>query len=311
MTSRRRPRHARWPAVLCTLATGCGSAASLPDAAGLMDAPVEAPLTTDAPADAAAPDGPADRGADDAAREGDATGAPDLGHDGIYPPGPIGLVIAPAVFDFKIVVVGSHSTPAHFVVTNGVGPTGPIGVTLEGQNPDDFLLQSNTCGPPLAPDGTCSLDVVFRPRTIGSMQARLVVAAPYSGSLVVPLTGTGCDCGDNRIFIAPAAHDFGDVVVGDLSGSQSFMTVNPGNQPTPPVVTALAGVDPDSFVITEDTCKGISLVSGASCAVTVRFKPTSLGQKSALLEFSSFGTGAALLEGFGVAGDGGVATDGP
>ena len=46
----------------------------------------------------------------------------------------------------------------------------------------------------------------------------------------------------------------------------------------------IAGADPTDFLISTDTC-GPSLASAASCTISIEFKPTAQGTRSATLDF--------------------------
>jgi hypothetical protein len=105
-----------------------------------------------------------------------------------------GVSLQPASLTFGRVRVGQQSSPASITLTNSGNGTLNVGaVSLQGQDPADFVVASNSCtGAVLAPGATCSMAVAFRPTLSGTRTATLTVAsdAPASPS-TVPLSGTG------------------------------------------------------------------------------------------------------------------------
>jgi hypothetical protein len=76
----------------------------------------------------------------------------------------------------------------------------------------------------------------------------------------------------------PASGDFGSVVVGQQSPSQTFTFTNDGDQATGALTSQLGGSDAMSFLIAEDMCKGASLPPAEKCSITLRFKPLKVGE---------------------------------
>lgn len=83
---------------------------------------------------------------------------------------------------------------------------------------------------------------------------------------------------------------FGSHKVGTTTRAGSVTATNVGSV----VVTftgkgiALAGADPSDFIISANAC-GPSLAGGASCTVSVEFKPTAQGTRTATLDFNDDG----------------------
>ncbi|NIR51353.1 choice-of-anchor D domain-containing protein [candidate division KSB1 bacterium] len=87
------------------------------------------------------------------------------------------------------------------------------------------------------------------------------------------------------IAVAPTAHDYGDVVVGN-SQSQTFEIANQGDADLDVSATSLTGSDAAEFSI--DAGGGaFTLAPNQTHNVDVSFNPTSTGTKNAALEFSS------------------------
>jgi hypothetical protein len=102
--------------------------------------------------------------------------------------------VQPASLTFGRVRVGQQSAAAAITLTNSGNGTLNVGaVSLQGQDPADFAVASNSCtGAALAPGATCSMAVAFHPAASGTRAATLAIASddPVSPS-TVSLSGTG------------------------------------------------------------------------------------------------------------------------
>ena len=88
-----------------------------------------------------------------------------------------------------------------------------------------------------------------------------------------------------RIELDPGSTvDFGTVFEGAASDARSFTVRNVGQKPTGNVDLDVEGDDDDDFSITGTTCGDRSLAPGASCTVTVAFRPSDDGRREAELE---------------------------
>ena len=109
--------------------------------------------------------------------------------------GAAGLDVEPRSHDFGSVRVGSQSAPRRFTVNSaGTGNLviGTVSITGDGAN--SFMKASDDCsGQTVAPANSCTLDVVFKPSTLGTKTATLSVPSndPEGGPDVATLTGNG------------------------------------------------------------------------------------------------------------------------
>jgi hypothetical protein len=108
------------------------------------------------------------------------------------------IMTAPAGRIFGDLNVGDISGIQTFTLTNGGTADVLIGnVSLAGLNAEDFTMQSDVCaGATLPPAGTCSVDVVFNPKSIGTKNAAILV---HSKDLLpnpdeIPLKGSAVHC---------------------------------------------------------------------------------------------------------------------
>ncbi|WP_344611768.1 choice-of-anchor D domain-containing protein [Dactylosporangium salmoneum] len=122
------------------------------------------------------------------------------------------------------------------------------------------------------------------------------------------LSGTACSNIQNPTFppylpdngsnvnISPNALGFGSVVTGSTSAAQSVTVTNSGTASAPVGTISISG----DFAQT-NTC-GSSIAAGASCTVSVTFKPTAAGARSGTLTITASGiTNSVPLSGTGVA----------
>jgi hypothetical protein len=101
--------------------------------------------------------------------------------------------ITPKALIFPATTVGSSSTPKVVNFTNAGSSALPItSVTVQGTDPRDFIVSSNTCGTSVAAGAKCTIGVTFTPQATGSRSANLIIGDPDpTGPQTVPLSGTG------------------------------------------------------------------------------------------------------------------------
>ncbi|HEY4056291.1 MAG TPA: choice-of-anchor D domain-containing protein [Kofleriaceae bacterium] len=82
----------------------------------------------------------------------------------------------------------------------------------------------------------------------------------------------------------PATHDYGDVQVGGTSEAATFMVINDGDGPVSVPTLAVTGTDAGMFVASG--C-GVELPVGGSCSVSVVFRPSETGARTATFSATS------------------------
>lgn len=177
--------------------------------------------------------------------------------------------------------VGTPSAAQPVTLKNfGDGALSITSIAITGTNPSDFS-QTNNCGATLAAGANCTINVTFKPTASGSRSAAVTVtdndsSAPQTASL----TGTGTTIAPSAS-LSPASLLFSTQAVGTTSASQSVSLSNSGNAALAISSIAVAGANNSDFSQT-NTC-GSSLAAGANCAISVTFKPTTVGARSASL----------------------------
>jgi hypothetical protein len=186
--------------------------------------------------------------------------------------------------DFGQIAVGSTGIAKTIPVTNVSGQALVMqGLTLTGDNPNDFSMKADPAGCVLtvAPGGTCVVTVSFSPTATGDRSASLAFSYQGSGSpLYLRLTGAGASL---SLTVSPTRLDFGSQPVGTASGPLSVTMSTPlGTVVTIGTVT-LSGPDATYFTINSDGCSGKTLGSRVSCTVTLTFVPKAIGVRLAFV----------------------------
>ncbi|MGO9168865.1 MAG: choice-of-anchor D domain-containing protein [Candidatus Sulfotelmatobacter sp.] len=103
------------------------------------------------------------------------------------------------------------------------------------------------------------------------------------------------------VTLSPASLTWGIVVIGNTSSAKKATLTNAGSGTITISSISVTGTDASQFPISADTC-GSTLAAGASCSISVEFKPTAEGKESATLTVvDGGGTQTAALSGTGTA----------
>ena len=194
--------------------------------------------------------------------------------------------------------VGTTSAAQTVVLTyNGTTP-----LTLAFSQSGDFA-ETNNFVAALPKGGTCTINITFTPTTFGVRSGQITITASgISTPLVITLTGTGLA---PQLTSSPAALTFPAVVVANTSAAQIVTLTNTGNSPLTISAIQILGTDPADFSETS-TCMPSGTgtwLPGQSCAISVQFKPTVAGLRTAVLDVTHNAPGSPLavpLSGTGV-----------
>lgn len=206
---------------------------------------------------------------------------------------PPGVVISPTQANF-VGVVGRTGPSIRLIVGNiGDVATGGLSVRLVGTDADDFVVATNGCPAPLASLSTCEVALAFRPRSVGMKSATLAVMSIPGGVALCALTGTAQPA--PVLTITPPLLDFGPVAVGTTSAPIAVDVKNTGGAASAPLTVTVSTTE---FMVTANACTGVVLPPGRTCALSVVFRPVTVGAKSAALTVSDGGaTTAAQVTG--------------
>ncbi|HXM64150.1 MAG TPA: choice-of-anchor D domain-containing protein [Terriglobales bacterium] len=196
---------------------------------------------------------------------------------------PAGL--SPGLMDFGSQGVGSQSMPqtATLVDVNS-NPLAGIQITVTGTDAQDFSQQNN-CPSTLPVGGSCEIQVVFAPTSVGYDSASLSVAYKGNGSpQSIPLLGSGVQL----------------TSVSLLPSSLTFATQDLKTTSTPQVATLLNNGSTDVTISKISTSKQFgqsnncpaTLPVGQSCQIQVTFSPTTVGKANGKLSVTDNAPGS-------------------
>ncbi|MEY9962720.1 hypothetical protein ABIA33_000746 [Streptacidiphilus sp. MAP12-16] len=193
----------------------------------------------------------------------------------VYPPyPPTGVTANPSALDFGSVATGATSTAQTVTVSN---PTGTAASVSSIATTGDFA-QTNTCGSSIAANGSCTVNVTFSPTTTGTRTGNLTVNAGGTTN-TVSLSGSGTAPGP-VLNATPANLSFAATVVGSSAAAQTVTVSNSGT-----TSATVSGVAVTGDFSQTNNCSTVAV--GASCTVSVGFKPTTGGSRTGTLTVSS------------------------
>lgn len=201
------------------------------------------------------------------------------------------LSATPATLSFGSITIGSTSSTQTVLLRN-TGGAAASGIALASTNAAEFVVSANTCGATLPAGGTCTLAVAYQPGGAGSDSATLTFSHAGGAPATVAMSGSGTQAASPNLAAAPPLAAFGNVNVGQTSAAVTFTITNSGGAAATSV--ALANSNGAEFVVSGNTC-GATLGAGASCALSVKYRPTAAGSDSATLTFTYTGGGALAM----------------
>lgn len=185
------------------------------------------------------------------------------------------LSVTPTSLRFGNQRVGTTSGAKTIALSNSGGDTLVIGgIRIAGP----FERDGGTCGSSLPAGTSCTLGIRYRPTAAGSVSGSAAISSD-GGSASVVLSGTG---------IAPALSlsqrslsfgragviRFGELRIGQTSQPQTITATNTGSAPL-----SISSIRTTGDFVQSTTC-GKTLAVNASCTISLRFKPSTPGDRS-------------------------------
>jgi hypothetical protein len=195
---------------------------------------------------------------------------------GPSPQAQISAIPNPLAFGNQI--VGTQSPPIAVNVTDTGGVAVEIAsVSVNGGNVSQFT-QSNNCVGMLPIGGTCMISAAFEPTFGGIAASTIEIVGPALGIHLVSLTGNGIAASYS---FTPTVLQFGTEENDVASAAHVVKLLNTGPIPLPIVSIAIGGASLSQYSEENNCVRTVSV--GASCTISVVFKPTSRGSKTASL----------------------------
>jgi hypothetical protein len=194
--------------------------------------------------------------------------------------------LSPVSLSFLTQAIGTTSAAMNVTLTN-VGTTSftITSIAVSGNNPGDFA-QTHTCGSSLAAGSSCIISVTFKPTASGARSAALSVTDNAAGSPQhAALGGTGTTAN-----LFPTSLNFGTVATGTTSPAKSVTLTNVGATAISIAGIVITGTNAGDFAQTH-SC-GSSLGPGATCSISITFKPAASGTRTATLSVSDNAAGS-------------------
>ena len=188
--------------------------------------------------------------------------------------------LRPRTIDFGEVAVGAESSPRALTVTNvGLDP-----LTLTGTSISVEFRVVGATPTTLAGGQSAQIDMIFRPIDAGPRTTSFMIASnSVHPPAPVPMYGVGIV--EPVLRATPNGVVFPDTVSGSTRTAEIVVS-NPG---AIAVSIGTVSVQPPGgadFRIVRDTCSGMNMPVGQSCAVDVAFEPTTPGLKVGAVEIT-------------------------
>ncbi len=196
---------------------------------------------------------------------------------------------------FGNVAQGTATTPGTSILTNTGNATLSItNANIAGNNATDFAFGgSNTCsaGAAVLPGGSCTISVDFAPNEPNPPQnltAQVAISFldtgnQATGTAAIALSGTEATAPMPAVSLASTALDFGSVNVGVSTSQPPVLLKNAGSAALSITSIAITGSNAGDFTETSTCPVGVggTLAAGASCTISVTFRPTTGGARTA------------------------------
>ncbi len=220
---------------------------------------------------------------------------------GVAAAGPI-ATLTPTSLNFGGVKVNVLSATKTITVKNTGNATLTIGtVALTGALKGHFAKKSDTCtGKAKAIGTTCAIGIAFKPLSMGTKTAAVSIPT-NAGTKSAPLSGIGLAA---VAVFDPATWNFGEIqgcafdcddeALGDIRPNETDpknMTIrSTGNIAL--IIQSVTMTGPggaaDDFRKTADNCSSKTIAVGASCTVSIKFKPATVaGNRQVVLSLTS------------------------
>jgi len=196
--------------------------------------------------------------------------------------------VSPTALSFGSQGVGTTSLPQPVTISNPSNVK--FGISSIGASGN--FRQTNDCPANLTVGANCTIKVIFSPAVTGlNSGAITLVDGTRNSPEVIALTGTGVS--GPFLTLTPNRFGFETLAIGTMSAPAIITLANTGNAPLSIAGISIAGTNSSDFAQT-NSC-GSSLPVGGQCGVSVTFKPTGGGVRTATLAISDNASGSPQL----------------
>jgi phospholipase C len=165
-------------------------------------------------------------------------------------------------------VVGTLSAAVPITFTNN----NSTAITVKRLVPTGPFQQSNNCVTTIAPAGTCTINISFKPTVAGPVPGTMTITdTDGTGTQTIALKGFGIGMSTTATTLA-----FGSVAVGSVSTPMPVTITNTTTGSLPIDSIAIGGVQDWAEFAQTNNCPSV-LTAGANCTINVTFAPLYLG----------------------------------
>jgi cytochrome c553 len=227
-----------------------------------------------------------------------------LGNPGVTGPSAAPVAaLSTTSLSFGSTTVGGVSAAQSVTLSNS--GTAALSLASIASSNAAFRVAGGTCaaGGTVGPGASCTVSMTFNPTASGAANGTLTLthnASPTTST--VALSGSGAAAAAPIAAVAPASLSFASTAVGTTSAAQSVTLTNSG---AATLTLGTIATDSAAFIVSGGSCApGASLAVGASCSVSLSFRPAASGAASGALTIShnaSPNTSTVALTGTGAA----------
>jgi len=183
------------------------------------------------------------------------------------------LLFSPTSLSFAGVDPGKVSPPQTATLTN----VQSTDVTLASITASGHFAQTNDCPSTLAAQASCTVTVTSNPIANGSITGSINVKDGAGNTTQLYLKGQGGNT-NQVVSFSPDSLTWGNIAVGQTSGAKTI-TLNNG-QAVPLTISSISAAQ--DFIQTATTCPTApaTVAAGASCTISMAFRPYSAGAKA-------------------------------
>jgi hypothetical protein len=210
--------------------------------------------------------------------------------------------IDPQIIDFGNQPLNQTSGSKQITISNtGTAALTVNSVSVSGVGATRFGVTTPALPTTVPAGATTSLNVTFSPLALGQQSATVIVNNDPGATSSILLAGTGV--APPQISYSPGDLQFGNQVVGQTTAAKTVFVSNIGAGTLTISTLTLAGSNPGDFAFSAPAVP-IDIAPGATNSITITFKPTASGSRSAFLLITDNASGSPhmlTLSGTGIA----------
>jgi hypothetical protein len=199
------------------------------------------------------------------------------------------VTLAPPTVTFGARTINTTSPVSSVTLTN----SGTAGLNISGITGSGDFGFTTTCPiltPPLAPSGTCSIDITFTPLTVAALSGSITITSNAPGSPhTIALSGTGSAVPVPAVTLSTTNLNLGNQPINTATAVQSIAVTNSGFATL--VISSITKTGSGAFTRVvpgspSPDCAG-SVAPLSACYISVIFTPTALGAATAQISIAS------------------------